>query len=90
MRRTDFAKRKCAIHHRFQPSCEHVPEDFVQFTHGPHVRTQNPQLPREQMPQVDPNNTGKAAPRDVFAYVIHEGKVRAPAAAMELIERLKT
>ncbi|HWP14162.1 MAG TPA: DUF72 domain-containing protein [Xanthobacteraceae bacterium] len=27
-------------------------------------------------------------PRDVFAYVIHEGKVRAPAAAMELIERV--
>jgi hypothetical protein len=24
----------------------------------------------------------------VFAYVIHEGKVRAPAAAMELIKRL--
>jgi hypothetical protein len=24
----------------------------------------------------------------VFAYVIHEGKVRAPAAAMALIERL--
>jgi uncharacterized protein YecE (DUF72 family) len=30
-----------------------------------------------------------AAPRDVFAYVIHEGKVRAPAGAMALIERLK-
>jgi uncharacterized protein YecE (DUF72 family) len=29
-----------------------------------------------------------ARPRDVFAYVIHEGKVRAPAAAMALIERL--
>ena len=28
-----------------------------------------------------------AAPRDVFAYVIHEGKIRAPAAAMALIER---
>jgi uncharacterized protein YecE (DUF72 family) len=28
-------------------------------------------------------------PRDVFAYVIHEGKIRAPAAAMALIERLK-
>lgn len=27
-------------------------------------------------------------PRDVFAYVIHEGKVRAPAAAMALIARL--
>ena len=31
----------------------------------------------------------KKAPRDVFAYVIHEGKVRAPAGAMELIERVK-
>jgi uncharacterized protein YecE (DUF72 family) len=30
----------------------------------------------------------KAAPRDVFAYVIHEGKVRAPAGAMALIARL--
>jgi uncharacterized protein YecE (DUF72 family) len=29
-----------------------------------------------------------ARPRDVFAYVIHEGKIRAPAAAMALIERL--
>lgn len=27
-------------------------------------------------------------PRDVFAYVIHEGKVRAPAAAQALIERI--
>ena len=30
----------------------------------------------------------KAGPRDVFAYVIHEGKVRAPAGAMALIEKL--
>jgi hypothetical protein len=30
----------------------------------------------------------KAVPRDVYAYVIHEGKVRAPAGAMALIERL--
>ena len=27
-------------------------------------------------------------PRDVYAFVIHEGKVRAPAAAMELIKRV--
>ena len=27
--------------------------------------------------------------RDVFAFVIHEGKVRAPAAAMALMERVK-
>jgi len=33
--------------------------------------------------------TIKAAPRDVFVYIIHEGKIRAPAAAMALIERLK-
>jgi len=43
----------------------------------------------DDLPQVDPNSAPKAKPCDVFAYVIHEGKVRAPAAAMELIERLK-
>ena len=41
------------------------------------------------LPVVDAKAKPKAAPRDVFAYVIHEGKVRAPAAAMALIERLK-
>jgi uncharacterized protein YecE (DUF72 family) len=41
------------------------------------------------LPIVDGKAKQKAAPRDVFAYVIHEGKVRAPAAAMALIERLK-
>ena len=40
------------------------------------------------LPRVDPAPT-RPQPRDVFAYVIHEGKVRAPAAAMALIERLK-
>jgi uncharacterized protein YecE (DUF72 family) len=44
----------------------------------------------KDLDQVDPKTAPKAAPRDVFAYVIHEGKVRAPAAAMALIERLKT
>jgi uncharacterized protein YecE (DUF72 family) len=41
------------------------------------------------LPRAAGNNKPKAAPRDVFAYVIHEGKVRAPAAAMAMIERLK-
>ena len=40
------------------------------------------------LPRVSPAEKSKAAPRDVFAYVIHEGKVRAPAGAMALIERL--
>lgn len=31
---------------------------------------------------------GEPKPRDVFVYFIHEGKLRAPAAAMALIERL--
>jgi uncharacterized protein YecE (DUF72 family) len=35
-----------------------------------------------------PAKSAKAQPRDVFVYFIHEGKVRAPAAAMALIERL--
>jgi uncharacterized protein YecE (DUF72 family) len=40
------------------------------------------------LPLVDEKNKPKAAPRDVFAYFIHEGKVRAPAAAMAMIERV--
>lgn len=40
------------------------------------------------LPRVGAAAKSKAAPRDVFAYVIHEGKVRAPAGAMALIERL--
>jgi len=35
-----------------------------------------------------PAKKPKAVPRDVFIYFIHEGKVRAPAAAMALIDRL--
>ena len=36
-----------------------------------------------------PEDQTKPVPRDVFAYVIHEGKIRAPAGAMALIARLK-
>ncbi len=39
------------------------------------------------LPRVGPK--AKATSRNVFAYVIHEGKVRAPAGAMALIARLK-
>ena len=39
------------------------------------------------LPRIDAASA-KTAPRDVFAYVIHEGKVRAPAGAMELIKRV--
>ena len=42
----------------------------------------------EDLPRVDPTKP-KNIQRDVFAYVIHEGKVRAPSGAMELIERVK-
>lgn len=37
---------------------------------------------------VDPATRPKKQARDVFVYFIHEGKIRAPAAAMALIERL--
>jgi uncharacterized protein YecE (DUF72 family) len=44
----------------------------------------------EDLPHIDTASaTPTTTPRDVFAYVIHEGKIRAPAAAMALIERLK-
>jgi uncharacterized protein YecE (DUF72 family) len=39
------------------------------------------------LPRVD-DTKAKKQPRDVFAYVIHEAKVRAPAGAMALIERV--
>jgi uncharacterized protein YecE (DUF72 family) len=44
----------------------------------------------DDLPRIDPAwAPQKTAPRDVFVYIIHEGKVRAPAAAMALIARLK-
>ena len=43
----------------------------------------------EDLPRVDPDHTAAKTPRDVFAFIIHEGKVRAPAGAMALIERVK-
>jgi uncharacterized protein YecE (DUF72 family) len=40
------------------------------------------------LPAVAPDSPPAKTPRDVYAFVIHEGKVRAPAAAMALIERI--
>lgn len=42
----------------------------------------------DDLPRVD-QTPARQQPRDVFAYVIHEGKVRAPAGAMELIARVR-
>jgi uncharacterized protein YecE (DUF72 family) len=41
------------------------------------------------LPCADPAHKVEKTPRDVFAFIIHEGKVRAPAGAMALIERVK-
>ena len=47
-------------------------------------------LPLVDLPLVEKTKTAAPSqPRDVFAYVIHEGKVRAPAGAMALIEKLR-
>jgi uncharacterized protein YecE (DUF72 family) len=40
------------------------------------------------LPCVDPANPAPRTPREVFAFFIHEGKVRAPAAAMALLDRV--
>ena len=40
------------------------------------------------LPVIDTDHVPETKPRDVFVYFIHEGKLRAPAAAMGLIERL--
>lgn len=41
------------------------------------------------LPRLDTARKPETKPRDVFVYFIHEGKLRAPAAAMALIERLE-
>ena len=43
----------------------------------------------DDLPKLDAKHKPKAQPRNVFAYIIHEGKIRAPAGAMALIERLQ-
>ena len=40
------------------------------------------------LPRIAPTPKAKPSPRDVFAYVIHEGKIRAPGGAMALIAKL--
>jgi uncharacterized protein YecE (DUF72 family) len=42
----------------------------------------------DDLPLTDPDTRPKKQARDLFVYFIHEAKVRAPAAAMALIERL--
>jgi uncharacterized protein YecE (DUF72 family) len=42
----------------------------------------------QDLPLVDAAGKHEANPRDTFIYFIHEGKLRAPAAAMALIDRL--
>ena len=42
----------------------------------------------DDLPLVDATYKAETKPRDVFIYFIHEGKLRAPAAAMALIQRL--
>jgi uncharacterized protein YecE (DUF72 family) len=43
----------------------------------------------DDLPRIEAAAVKKGTPRDVFAYVIHEGKIRAPAGAIALIEQLK-
>lgn len=42
----------------------------------------------DDLPLVEPDATPPPEPRDVFAYIIHEGKLRAPQGAMALMERV--
>jgi uncharacterized protein YecE (DUF72 family) len=41
----------------------------------------------DDLPAIDPAHPAPKTPRDVYAFVIHEGKVRAPHAAMALLQR---
>ena len=41
------------------------------------------------LPIIDASHEAPKTPRDVFVFIIHEGKIRAPAGAMALIERCR-
>jgi uncharacterized protein YecE (DUF72 family) len=62
------------------------PEELDQWAKRARLWTEG-DAPRD-LPIVDKAHKPAAKPRDVFIYFIHEGKLRAPAAAMALIERL--
>lgn len=42
----------------------------------------------DDLPYADPSSKPEKKPRDVFVYIIHEGKLRAPQGAMALMERV--
>ncbi|MGE0499734.1 MAG: DUF72 domain-containing protein [Rhizobiaceae bacterium] len=42
----------------------------------------------DDLPLADPSNKPAKKPRDVFVYIIHEGKIRAPQGAMAFMERV--
>lgn len=42
----------------------------------------------DDLPYADTSEKAETKPRDVFLYIIHEGKIRAPQGAMALMERL--
>jgi uncharacterized protein YecE (DUF72 family) len=42
----------------------------------------------DDLPLADPSHKPETTPRDVFVYIIHEGKIRAPQGAMALMERV--
>lgn len=44
----------------------------------------------DDLPYADPSAKAKVEPRDVFVYIIHEGKIRAPQGAMALMERVSS
>lgn len=43
----------------------------------------------DDLPYADPDKKPQRKPRDVFVYIIHEGKLRAPQGAMAFMERVK-
>ena len=42
----------------------------------------------DDLPVIDPDTKPKATPRDTFVFFIHEGKIRAPDAAMAFMKRI--
>jgi uncharacterized protein YecE (DUF72 family) len=79
------------VYARLQTGCDDVetcyaPADLDRWARR--FRTWAEGAEPNDLPRVAPDAPAAKAPRDVYAFFIHEGKVRAPAAAMALLERL--
>src|SRR5882672_3123709 len=83
----DVFQWKDVVDHGLQASGKYVPEDFVQFAHRPHVRTEQRKLARKQETQIDFGfRTGRSAARDKSARGLERLHALVPGSGADVLE----